>query len=94
MSSSWLIAVWSPVFTRFLHAAVGEALKAPAGPDVPELQIGAVIRAAVAAGLHVEGVEFPGGTWRDVGTLDAYYQANMDLIAVEPVLKDPESIYK
>jgi glucose-1-phosphate adenylyltransferase len=24
--------------------------------------------------------------WRDVGTLDAYYQANMDLIEVEPVL--------
>jgi glucose-1-phosphate adenylyltransferase len=24
--------------------------------------------------------------WRDVGTLDAYYQANMDLIDVEPVL--------
>jgi glucose-1-phosphate adenylyltransferase len=24
--------------------------------------------------------------WRDVGTLDAYYQANMDLIALEPVL--------
>ncbi len=24
--------------------------------------------------------------WRDVGTIDAYYQANMDLIAVEPVL--------
>jgi glucose-1-phosphate adenylyltransferase len=24
--------------------------------------------------------------WRDVGTLDAYYQANMDLIAAEPVL--------
>lgn len=24
--------------------------------------------------------------WRDVGTTDAYYQANMDLIAVEPVL--------
>jgi glucose-1-phosphate adenylyltransferase len=24
--------------------------------------------------------------WRDVGTLDAYYQANMDLVAVEPVL--------
>jgi glucose-1-phosphate adenylyltransferase len=25
------------------------------------------------------------GYWRDVGTLDSYYQANMDLIAVEPV---------
>jgi glucose-1-phosphate adenylyltransferase len=25
------------------------------------------------------------GYWRDVGTLDAYYDANMDLIAVHPV---------
>ncbi len=25
------------------------------------------------------------GYWRDVGTLDAYYQANMDLVAVEPI---------
>ena len=24
--------------------------------------------------------------WRDVGTLDAYYEANMDLIAVDPLL--------
>ncbi len=24
--------------------------------------------------------------WRDVGTIDAYYQANMDLIAIDPVL--------
>jgi glucose-1-phosphate adenylyltransferase len=24
--------------------------------------------------------------WRDVGTLDAYYQANMDLVAVDPLL--------
>ena len=27
-----------------------------------------------------------GRYWRDVGTLDAYYEANMDLIAVEPEL--------
>lgn len=25
------------------------------------------------------------GYWRDVGTLDSYYQANMDLIAVDPI---------
>ncbi len=25
------------------------------------------------------------GYWRDVGSLDAYYQANMDLVAVEPI---------
>src|SRR6266853_1512087 len=24
--------------------------------------------------------------WRDVGTIDAYYQANMDLVSVEPIL--------
>jgi glucose-1-phosphate thymidylyltransferase len=60
---NWLIAVWSPVFTRFLHAAVQES------QDGSELQIGAVVRSAVAAGLQVEGVEFPAGTWRDVGTL-------------------------
>ncbi|MEX0704176.1 MAG: glucose-1-phosphate adenylyltransferase [Planctomycetales bacterium] len=27
-----------------------------------------------------------GAYWRDVGTLDAYYEANMDLVAVEPSL--------
>jgi glucose-1-phosphate adenylyltransferase len=27
-----------------------------------------------------------GGYWRDVGTIDAYYEANMDLIAAEPEL--------
>lgn len=60
---NWLIAVWSPVFTRFLHDAVASA------PVVEgELQIGAVVRAAVEGGLRVEGVEFPEGSYRDIGT--------------------------
>jgi glucose-1-phosphate thymidylyltransferase len=60
---NWLIAVWSPVFTRFLHEAVRKA------PEVDgEFQIGAVVRSAVEAGLRVEGVEFPEGSYRDVGT--------------------------
>jgi glucose-1-phosphate thymidylyltransferase len=60
---NWLIAVWSPVFTRFLHEAVRSA---PAGDG--EFQIGAVVRSAVESGLHVEGMEFPAGSYRDVGT--------------------------
>jgi len=28
----------------------------------------------------------PAPYWRDVGTLDAYYQANMDLVEIDPVL--------
>lgn len=60
---NWLLAVWSPVFTRFLHEAVRSA---PEGER--ELQIGTILQAAVAAGLHVEGVEFPDGSYRDIGT--------------------------
>ncbi len=60
---NWLIAVWSPVFTRFLHEAVRSA---PEGDG--EFQIGAVVRSAVEAGLQVEGVAVPGGSYRDVGT--------------------------
>jgi glucose-1-phosphate thymidylyltransferase len=60
---NWLIAVWGPTFTRHLVDAVRSA------PDEgTELQIGAVVRSAVESGLHVEGVEFPDGRFRDVGT--------------------------
>jgi glucose-1-phosphate thymidylyltransferase len=60
---NWLIAVWGPAFTRFLHDAVRDA-----SPHQGELQIGAVVQGAVAAGLRVEGVEFPAGAYRDIGT--------------------------
>ncbi|HEX9940920.1 MAG TPA: sugar phosphate nucleotidyltransferase [Thermoanaerobaculia bacterium] len=60
---NWLIAVWGPAFTRFLHEAVRSA-----PVEERELQIGAVVQGAVAAGLHVEGVEFPAGSYRDIGT--------------------------
>ena len=60
---NWLLALWSPIFTRFLHEAVRSA---PAGEG--ELQIGAIVQGAVAAGLNVQGVEFPNGSYRDIGT--------------------------
>ncbi len=60
---NWLIAVWGPAFTRFLHETVQ---RQTAGEG--EFQIGAVVQAAVTAGLHVEGVEFPHGSYLDVGT--------------------------
>jgi len=56
---------------------------------------GDIIPALVASGdAHVYDFDeniVPGqnerehGYWRDVGTLDAYYQANMDTIAVDPI---------
>jgi glucose-1-phosphate adenylyltransferase len=48
-------------------------------------------RAGIANYYDFDTNEVPGATergrgyWRDVGTLDAYYEANMDLIAPEPV---------
>ena len=60
---NWLIALWGPAFTGYLHEAVREA---PA--EEGELQLGSLIQAAVDAGLHAEGVEFPQGSYRDIGT--------------------------
>jgi glucose-1-phosphate adenylyltransferase len=49
------------------------------------------VEAGTAAVYDFIRNDVPGSTprdrdyWRDVGTLDAYYEANMDLIAIEPV---------
>lgn len=74
---NWLIAVWGPAFTRFLHETVRDA---PAGEG--ELQIGAVMTAALAAGLRVDGVEIPEGTWRDVGTPEELAAAQRELARI------------
>lgn len=64
---NWLLAVWGPTFTRLLRAAVRESAREETS-GTPELQIGAVVQRAIAAGLRVEGVPFPEGSYRDIGT--------------------------
>jgi glucose-1-phosphate thymidylyltransferase len=59
----WLIAAWGPTFTWFVHHLV-EGL--PEGER--ELPIGEVVQAAIDSRLHVEGVPFPEGSYRDIGT--------------------------
>jgi glucose-1-phosphate thymidylyltransferase len=76
---NWLIAVWSPAFTRFLREAVRSTPAVEA-----ELQIGAVVQSAVATGLHVEGVEFPGGSYRDIGTPTELAAAIRENAAISP----------
>ncbi|MDR7481072.1 MAG: sugar phosphate nucleotidyltransferase [Armatimonadota bacterium] len=69
---TWTAAVWTPAFTRFLHAFLARA-----GPDDAvthgqwegrELFVGDVIRAALREGMRVEGVTFPEGATLDIGT--------------------------
>lgn len=72
---TWIIAVWTPVFTQFMHeylAAIQNVDEQDdAGNNVPEqreLFVGDVIQAAIHDGLRVETVLFPNGTYLDVGT--------------------------
>ena len=50
-----------------------------------------LVDARRAAGLRLRANDIPGATerdrgyWRDVGTLDAFYDAHMDLISVDPL---------
>lgn len=81
---AWVCAVWTPVFTEFLHQflhtlrsqprarVVGNRRIDPGG----DLPVGAVLRAAVQAKLHVEGVTFPTGRYIDIGTPQALAEAS------------------
>ncbi|HMP02946.1 MAG TPA: glucose-1-phosphate adenylyltransferase [Gemmatales bacterium] len=64
-----------------------DAARADSGHDfgkniVPRMIEAYQVRAFPFQGRSVNGVPY----WRDVGTLDAYYQANMDLVEIEPAL--------
>lgn len=73
---AWICAVWTPVFTEFLHRFLAAPetranlalLANPQTDPSGDLPVGAVLRAAVQAGLRVEGVSFPGETYLDIGT--------------------------
>ena len=69
------------------HDAVQESTKHDMGGDI----IPAFVDRGEAGVYDFLRNDVPGSTdrdrnyWRDVGTLDAYYEANKDLIAVQPV---------
>lgn len=63
LAHNWLLAVWGPRFSRFLHETV-----AGLDPACGEVQLGDLFRRALAAGLEARGVAFPDGRWLDVGT--------------------------
>ena len=80
----------------FTTEALIDALHADAANDLSRHDFGGdIVPALVAAGdAHVYDFsrnDVPGATerdrgyWRDVGTLDSYYEASMDLVLVHPV---------
>lgn len=72
---TWIIAVWTPIFTRFMHEYLAAAQSGTAQdktgnalPKQRELFVGDVIQAAIQTGLQVETLLFPDGHYLDIGT--------------------------
>lgn len=67
LTYTWSIAVWAPSFSRYLL----EFLRQVDTQKVTrEIYVGNVIEAAIADGLNVEAVQFPEGSYLDIGTPD------------------------
>jgi glucose-1-phosphate thymidylyltransferase len=62
---TWLLAVWRPSFTAFfLEDLAGN----PRHAGTREQQVSDILTHAIAAGLEIGAVEFPGGAHLDIGT--------------------------
>lgn len=71
LTRTWMAALWSPRFTEHLH----RSLAAPAPPAHGELQLGDLVRSAIAIGLAAVAVDFPQGRALDIGTPEALGRA-------------------
>jgi glucose-1-phosphate thymidylyltransferase len=70
---SWIIALWTPVFTQYLHCFVTEKLKVLQQPDAlkkpgSEIYMGAVIADAIQDGLTAVPLMLNNGRFLDIGT--------------------------
>jgi len=67
---TWIVASWSPRFTRFLHQYL-QQIEDRGRPQVArELYVADVLNAAIDGGLTIHGLKFPGGDAIDIGTPD------------------------
>jgi len=78
----WIIAVWTPAFTEFLHHFVSNKLKilqqsASSKIPGPEIQIGSVLVDAMQAGLTVAPFIFDNGRFLDIGTPENLRKASI-----------------
>jgi glucose-1-phosphate thymidylyltransferase len=72
---TWIIAVWTPVFTRYIHDYVAEHKTQQINDHSPqsslddkELYLGHVIDSAIQNGIQIETVFFPKSRYLDIGT--------------------------
>jgi len=70
---SWGIAVWTPVFTNFMHQYLAESKEKAIYQ--PELFVGDVLNKAIQEGIRVEGVFISDKPFLDIGTGDDLLKA-------------------
>ena len=83
LSYGWIIAVWTPVFTQFLHEHLhsqqqNEGASERSAEGRLELSVGHVLQAALRGGLRIQGVQFPQCSYIDIGTPDDLSKAVYD----------------
>jgi glucose-1-phosphate adenylyltransferase len=87
------VSMGNYIFDRevLVDAVTADAADENSRHDLGGNIIPSLVKAGVARVHDFTSFEVPGilerehGYWRDVGTLDSYYDATMDLLAVEPV---------
>lgn len=67
---TWIVAVWTPVFTKFMHEYLRRLIETNLVLERRETSMGDVIQAAIENNLLAEGVLFPEGSCLDIGTPD------------------------
>ena len=77
---TWGAAVWTPVFTRFMHSYVATEAGSRA-ENQNELFIGEVVRAAIIEGLRVETVQVSDKPFLDIGTPEDLLRAARELMS-------------
>lgn len=75
---TWIISVWTPVFSTFMHEYLIEIQEAGAQRQ-QELFMSDVVQQAIEKGLRVEGVLLSNGSCLDIGTPEDLVKAVRDL---------------
>lgn len=73
LSHSWCIAVWTPVFTQFLHDYVAQHREAAVKDR--EVSVGEVLQAAIESGLDVDAIPVSDEPYLDIGTSEDLIRA-------------------
>ena len=77
LRTTWGVAVWTPVFTRFMHDFLASHQEIADGE--PELFMSDVVLAAIKEGLSVYALQVSELPFIDIGTPDDLERANNPL---------------